>query len=128
MKWILISLSFIFWSCATKNNYDVEKTEMVNIHSLTIPAVSAVSEPVRINVSAEANNGCWHDFKFKLEKKEDFKYAITSYASFESKGVCAAVIVTGDTTITFVPDKKGQYIFEANQSPFSVVTDTLAVN
>lgn len=118
---------FTLGSCSKKDNY-VKKTAPVNIYSVSIPKSTSPLGSVQIQAFAGESNGCWKDFYFKLIKEKDFYYSLNAYATYESRGACPAVLTGRDTLITFIPDKKGQYIFKTNGAPFKVLTDTLTVN
>lgn len=127
MKRLIFCLTVFSISCTVKNvNYD-KKEAPVNIVSVSVSKTGEVSKPVDIKAVANANNGCWHNFKFTLRKLNDFEFKLNAHADFESKGFCAAVIVEKDTTISFIPDKKGRYIIHTNDTPFTILSDTVTV-
>jgi hypothetical protein len=102
-------------------------TDAVRISELTVPDSAQLNDIIKIHVKSEASNGCWKNLYFKLDHADDFTYIVTSYGTFESYGICPAIMVYGDTLMNFLCVNKGKYIFIANERKFTILTDTLTV-
>jgi len=124
---------FAFLVCAIiscKEPRYVKKFEMVDISKSTIPDTTLNLEYLEIRAKAQADNKCWKDLYFELKKSSDtsdFEYSLRAYGTYESFGVCDAVIVTKDTAILFQPTQKGTYLFHISTMPNKIVTDTMIV-
>jgi hypothetical protein len=128
MKSILLALLvFVTTSCMDAGDRYVKKFEMVNISKSTIPDTTFNLDYMEIRAKAQADNGCWRDLYFELKKTGEFEYSLKAFGTFESFGVCDAVIVTKDTAILFQPTIKGTYLFHISRMPNEIVTDTMIV-
>jgi len=104
---------FAFLVCAIiscKEQRYVKTFEMVDISKSTIPDTTVNLDYMEIRAKAQADNGCWSDLYFELKKTSDFEYSLKAYGTFESFGVCDAVIITKDTAILFQPTKGNVFI------------------
>ncbi|MCO4294426.1 hypothetical protein NF867_16310 [Solitalea sp. MAHUQ-68] len=128
MKKFPLLIMLILFSCKKDDNNYTKNEALVNIIQTTIPQNGTVSNKTEIGAMAQAENGCYRDIKFKLIKVADFQYTLKAYATFESYGACPEVLVNGDTTISFIPEKKGTYQFTINEQPFNIKVETLIVN
>ncbi len=132
MKTILLFtvLFFLATSCfkESDNSYYSKKTDLVDIIATHIPDTTANMEQVQISARAAAENGCWKDLYFRLIKNSEFDYTLKSYGNYESNGICPVGMIYKDTTITFLPIKKGTYLFHITRVPYEDVVDTMLVN
>ena len=127
-KYIFFAVLFIMFSCHKENNNHIKKIELVNIIQIALPKTSTTMSSIKIQAFAQAGNGCYSNFYFKLTKVNDFRYSLKAYATFETNGACPTVMVGKDTTINFIPEKKGVYIFNINDKPFKSGVDSVIVN
>lgn len=114
-------------SCATESDDDMKRKEIAHISEVFIPDTSNNLEIVQIRAKAVETNGCWSDLYFVMEKKSEFAYRLKAFGTYESNGVCPAVMVYKDTIIDFKPTRRGIYFFETIQGNNNVILDTLSV-
>ena len=74
-----------------------------------------------------AENGCWLNIRFVLIQKDDLEYEMVALADFESYGACTDMIVYGDTTVSFIPDRTGNHVITFWMTQVTSVADTVVV-
>ncbi len=121
--YLIILLLFI--SCSEHKSS--KKIDWVAISEVIITDDSTVSDVIKIQAKAEATNGCWSNLYFEIEKINEFEYLLSAFGTFETNGVCPAVMVYKDTLIEFIPEKKGMYLFKITEKPNQISIDTLII-
>lgn len=114
-------------SCVADSDDGMKGKEIAHISEVFIPETSNNLEIAQIRAKAVETNGCWSDLYFVMEKKSDFEYRLKAFGTYESNGVCPAVMVYKDTIINFKPTRRGIYFFETIQSKDKVRLDTMLV-
>jgi hypothetical protein len=126
---IISVLAISLLSCLNLGNdqYYVKFTTSVEIKNIYIPDSINLKDTARITAVAQAYNKCFSNLRFDIGKIDDFNYNLGAYAQYESYGTCAPEMVYSDTTILFIPGKKGTYIFNIYKTADSTLVDTLRV-
>ena len=114
-------------SCSVESDNYIKRIDIAHISEALIPDTSINLENVQIRAKAVETNGCWSKLYFVMEKKSEFEYSLKALGTYESNGVCPAVMVYKDTIIDFMPTKKGIYFFQIIQSKDKNKLDTLYV-
>ncbi len=114
-------------SCSVESDNYIKRKDIAHISEALIPDTSNYLEFVQIRAKAVETNGCWSDLCFVMEKNSEFEYSLKAFGTYESNGVCPAVMVYKDTIIDFRPTKKGIYFFQIIQSKDKIKLDTMYV-
>jgi|WetSurSiteA1Bulk_404760.scaffolds.fasta_scaffold90003_2 hypothetical protein len=115
-------------SCLDNSSeYYVRFTGPVEIIRAVIPDTVDVNSYNQLVVNAQANNGCWSNLNFLLNKTSNFEYTIQAFGMYESTGSCTDVKVNADTSIIFQPTAAGLYKFYVTKSETVTEIDTMIV-
>lgn len=123
---LLVSVA-IFSCLKSSNEYYVRFTGPVEIIHVVIPDTVDVNSYNQLLVNAQANNGCWSNLNFLLNKTGNFEYTIQAFGMYESSGSCSDVKVNADTSLIFQPTASGLYKFYVTKSENVTETDTMIV-
>lgn len=125
----LLPLLFIFVlsSCTLDPGTTSYTNVVVPIGERNVPQIGNVDVPINIQARASLDNGCWKNVHFIFIQRDDRTYEMTALADFESNGVCPAVVVSGDTTVTFTPERQGNHIITFWMTPTVSERDTILV-
>lgn len=126
-KNILASIIIVLFSISSCTDTEIATRIPVNISSIDIPQEGQINEMINLNVTSQANNGCYEDLKVLLEQKDSIHFLLTATGLYHTNEVCAQQIITKDTSIIFQPSRVGKYYFQINEYPFPVKRDTLEV-
>lgn len=100
---------------------------VIPIDERTVPETGMVGQDINILVGTSEDNGCWSGIRFVMAQKDDREYEIVALADFKSEGLCPAVIVSGDSVLTFKPELTGNHIITFWMTPTEYENDTIAV-
>jgi hypothetical protein len=114
------------WKMDDNGNY-IMTTGRVEIIQTDIPETATVNQFAEIKAIAEESNNCWSNLYFELTENSDFDYTLEAFGLYQSYGSCAAVKVTGDTTIAFKPTQTGIYKFHIVKSEKETALDSMIV-
>lgn len=114
-------------SCSLDPGRTIYSNVVIPIDERTVPETGLVGQDVNIRVEASEDNGCWSDIRFVMEQKDDREYEIWALADFESEGQCPAMIVSGDSVLTFKPERPGNHIITFWMTPLAYENDTIVV-
>jgi hypothetical protein len=121
-------VAFAAFSCLSKSSeYYVRFTGPVEITHVVIPDTVDVNSYNQLVANAQANNGCWSNLNFMLNKTGNFEYTIQAFGIYESTGSCTDVKVNADTSIIFQPTAAGLYKFYVTKSENVTEIDTMIV-
>ena len=120
---LLFLILLVFTSC----DNDGSHVGMVGIYEVIIPDTVTNRDKVQIYAQAEAYDGCWRDLYLELKKVNEFEYTLKAYGTFETTGVCPAVMVYKDTLIDFQPTQYGVYTFKVSKYSNKVEVYTMVV-
>jgi len=130
MKLFIFSIIvLLILSCTNlnKNDYYVRLTSSVEISHIEVPDTVDNNAVALITARAQAYDACWSNLTFLLTKNSDFEYSLNAFGIYESYGSCPAMMVYGDTTITFQPAQIGLYKFYIYKGPNDTQVDTMIV-
>ena len=129
MKTFLLSLATVlFLSGCTDSNQLEKRRRATYISTVHIPKNTTINQNVGIELTAAGTSSCWGDLKVTMTKISDKHFLFKATGLVENGGACAAVMVYKDTVINFRPESTGKYFFQTNESPFTIMYDTLEVN
>ncbi|TNF39749.1 MAG: hypothetical protein EP313_05625 [Bacteroidetes bacterium] len=114
-------------SCNLEPAHSVYTNVLIPFSDRIVPEHGIVGQPVNISASAMAENGCWLNIRFVLIQKDDLEYEMVALADFESYGACTDMIVYGDTTVSFIPDRTGNHVITFWMTQVTSETDTVVV-
>lgn len=123
---IFVWLIFFLITCDEQDNEYVKERVPVRITEMDFPDQASAGAEVEGFLKAQAENACYSALEFTMTETADNHYTFTATALYESRGVCAEVLIEKDTTIVFTPPSAGKYYFQANES--TPLRDTLVVN
>lgn len=126
-KAVLILLTFML-SCTVGHDDMGERKVPVDIYESTIPNRGIVNQNIKIQLKAQAPNGCYNNLAIDVVKIDSRNFLIKATALFQSSGSCPEVMVYKDTVINFLPTLAGDYFFQVNEKPFEIRKDTIRVN
>jgi len=127
LKLLPILLIIALPSCDLDPGYTAYSNVVIPFDERSVPETGQVGTPVNIMASASMDNGCWFNIHFVLTQKDDREYEMVALADFQSSGVCPTVVVAGDTTVTFTPDRPGNHVITFWMSPTTAERDTVVV-
>jgi hypothetical protein len=125
---IPLLMIILFASCNNDPNYVLYTNVVIPIDDRIVPETGQVGTPVTIHAEASEDNGCWSNINFRFEQKDDREYEFWAAADFESTGVCPAVIVSADTTVSFTPTRTGNHVVTFWMSSMYYERDTIVVS
>jgi len=128
IRLIPLLMIILFASCNHEPNYVLYTNVVIPIDDRIVPETGQVGTPVTIHAEASEDNGCWSNINFRFEQKDDREYELWAAADFESTGVCPAVIVSADTTVSFTPSRTGDHVIKVWMSSTYYERDTIVVN
>ncbi len=130
MKRILLLpllLTGLISSCGLEPDRISYSNVIIPIDERTVPETGVVGQDVNIRVGTSEENGCWSNIHFVMEQKDDREYEVWALADFESAGVCPTVIVSGDSIMTFKPERSGNHIITFWMTSLISEKDTITV-
>jgi hypothetical protein len=128
MKYILfLVVLVIIFSCSGNNDKYFISTDVIEIKQYSLPDTANLFDTIKVGAMAQEPNGCWTNLNFVLSKITDTTYRLKAFGTFENHGgICPSVIVEKDTSIIFIPIKRGNILFYITQ-PTTAKIDTLFV-
>jgi hypothetical protein len=127
MKYInIILIAILLLSCSRED--EKGQFEPVVISKTEIPLTAKIGEVVPIHVNAYAPNGCWSNLQISLTESNENHYQITAKGFNSGGSVCPEVLIQKDTVFNLTFDRSGEYYFQSNRSPFTIMYDTIRVN
>lgn len=114
-------------SCNLEPAHSVYTNVLIPFSDRMVPEAGTVGQPVYISAFAMAENGCWSNIRFVMVQKDDHEYEMVALADFESSGTCPDIIVYGDTTVSFIPDRTGNHVITFWMTQVTSETDTVVV-
>ena len=127
LKILPILVLTVLTSCNLDPGYTSYSNVVIPFDTRSVPETGQVGTPENIMASASMDNGCWFNVHFVLTEKDDRQYEMVALADFESSGVCPAVVVSADTTVTFTPERTGNHVITFWMSPTVAERDTVVV-
>jgi hypothetical protein len=118
---------FLLPSCNLDPGYSSYSNVLIPIDERTVPETGEVGVDVTIHASASLDNGCWSNIHFVFTQKDDLEYEMVALADFATNGVCPTVIVAGDTTVTFTPERPGNHVITFWMTQMDAERDTVVV-
>lgn len=126
--WFLLLAVLLLTSCDLKNESYSHFYDYVDIEQTSLPENVLAGDTVLIHATAVAYNGCWKNLELYFGKINDTLYAINAQGEYESHNdICPEILVTADSTFTFIPDTTGTFIFVSQSRNRANVYDTLQV-
>ena len=124
----LIIIIFELLSCAKDEVKSSKLIGVVNITSVTMPDTAELLQPFVIKARAQADNGCWSNLFFNLERMTDpNSYSLTAFGIFEQVSLCPDMIVTADSSISLKLNRKGIYYIYVVRSIDLIDVDSVLV-
>ncbi len=120
-------LGIILSSCKLEPGQTTITNALIPIEERLVPETGQAGTPVNIYLRATLENDCWSNIHFMMEQRDDRKFEVWALADFHSLGICNTALVTGDTTISFTPDRHGDHVITFWMSQQSWVIDTIRV-
>lgn len=120
-------ITVILSSCNLDPGATMYSNVIIPFDERTVPELGLVDVPLNIHASASMDNGCWSNVHFVFTQKDDREYEMVALADYESTGVCPEMVVSGDTTVTFTPDRTGNHIIIFWMTPTVSERDTVVV-
>lgn len=114
--------------CAPETEYHVKRTEMLPITEYNLPDTVMVADTIMFQAHTEAPNECYKELFFEFGEINDTVHTLAAYGLFESFGTCPQALVTKDTTIQLIPERKGKYMFYIGETAFRTVVDSVFVD
>ncbi len=131
LSFLSLLLPVMLVSCDLGGESHEKYTGYVSIVETVIPDSAYTGQTVPLYARAAAPNGCWSDLRIYLGKSvsSDTLYGISATGLYESyNGLCTEILVSRDTTFSFIPDSSGTYIFISYSSFLEPSYDTLFVS
>ncbi len=127
MKYInLILIVFLLLGCSKEE--EKGQFEPVIVSEVVIPTSANIGVSIPIQVRAYAPNGCWSNLQINLTKSQANHYQITATGFNNGNIVCPDVLVGKVTTFNLIFSEAGEYYFQSNKTPFTILYDTIRVN
>lgn len=127
MKYIhIILIVILLLSCSGEDEKGQYKP--IVIANTEIPLTVKIGEVVPIHVYAYASNSCWSNLQISLTESTENHYQITAKGFNSGGSVCPEVLIQKDTVFNLTFDRSGEYYFQSNRSPFTIMYDTIRVN
>ena len=127
MKYInIILIATLLLSCTREE--EKGQFEPIVVSKTEIPLTAKIGEVVPIHVNAYAPSSCWSDLHISLTKNDENHYQITATGFNNESLVCNDVLIGTDTVFNLTFNRGGEYYFQSNRSPFTIIYDTIRVN
>lgn len=127
MKYIhIILIAILLLSCSGEDEKGQYKP--IVIANTEIPLTVKIGEVVPIHVYAYAPNSCWSNLQISLTESAENHYQITAKGFNSGGSVCPEVLIQKDTVFNLTFNRSGEYYFQSNRSPFTIMYDTIRVN
>ena len=127
MKYIhIILIAILLLSCSGEDEKGQYKP--IVIANTEIPLTVKIGEVVPIHVYAYAPNSCWSNLQISLTESNENHYQITAKGFNSGGSVCPEVLIQKDTVFNLTFNRSGEYYFQSNISPFTIMYDTIRVN
>ena len=126
MKYInIILITILLLSCSRED--EKGQFEPVVISKTEIPLTAKIGEVVPIHVNAYAPNGCWSNLQISLTKNNENHYQMTA-TGFDNESLdCNDVLIGKDTVFNLTFNRVGEFYFQSNKSPYTILYDTISV-
>jgi hypothetical protein len=138
MKKILILFIFfisIFLNCE-KTNKDCDKFPEIapeglvqwNVLSVESPTSSLVNQPLIIEVTYPTSSGCDYVSDFVTAKCSSNNILVKAYGNTVLDSPCTLAAVPKNINFEFIPNVKGQFVFEFINKDNSVISCAITIN
>ena len=126
MKYIhIILIVILLLSCSGEDEKGQYKP--IVIANTEIPLTVKIGEVVPIHVYAYASNSCWSNLQISLTKNDENHYQITA-TGFDNESLdCNDVLIGTDTVFNLTFNRVGEFYFQSNKSPYTILYDTISV-
>jgi len=122
---LIIFPIFLLLSCSQPSY--TKRTDFLPVTLISMTDSVKVGQPVSISLNTEAPNGCWRNLKLYMRQPSDNHILFMAKGDFESTGDCSDNIVHKDSTFNFTLPKAGKYYLQLNESPNTVIIDSLQI-
>ena len=122
---LIILHIFLLISCIQPNYMKTTDFLPVTLESKTDTV--KVGQPVTIRLRAVAPNGCWKNLKHYMRQPTDNHILFVAKGDYESTDECTAILVEKDSVFNFTLPKAGRYYIQINESPLTVITDSIQI-
>jgi len=127
LKLLALLMAVTVSSCDLDPGVTMYSNVVIPFEERGVPETGQVDVPVNIYASASMDNGCWSNIHFVLTQKDDRQYEMVALADYESTGACPEMIVSGDTTVTFTPERTGNHIITFWMTNTTAERDTIVI-
>ena len=127
MKYInIILIAILLLNCSRED--EKGQFEPIVVSKTEIPLTAKIGEVVPIHVNAYAPNGCWSNLQISLTESNENHYQITATGFNSGSSVCTDILIQKDTVFNLTFNRGGEYYFQSNRLPFTIIYDTIRVN